>query len=477
MSPDDPFHDYFQIVERYFGAFAKEAIRANVTPRVIAADFLSNAGRRRAFRARVPEIQNAVIDFWSRNAEQVLDRQQKLAGVRARFGGDFGPQFSDHVLERSGLYFDTVVVPDPLLRIASLPPSFVNKDWYFVRYGITQALYRDLYQSDVSPPIALLTPDKELVDKASFAELSAVAESDTVLLVNRLYDQSFDSVADTRDWLARFGSAENALRELREPELLYFDEDTESDPAAQLEATRSIIRRDYDPDQLPDQSSATFLLWLLQSRFMQVGDVLRRSIESASHPLLAAPVSFHWLKTKIEVNQAALGSIAQMPAGLALEETNALLQRSLDWLGVTTPGDLISLRRDGVLNEMRGLLRAELTNLARVTIASPADLAREIDHRLSQELARHQARLAEMGRELRGNLLSEGTTVTIAVGAAMAPALGVPLPTWVAGVLGVGSVKKIYTTLRDYLRAKGELTRSPVGILWSTKTRWEGQEP
>src|SRR4051812_21220738 len=130
---------YLAWIDSVFGDLAREAERNSVTAADVARDYLSDDRRRSRFQTVLQGVQHEVQRFWQLHGPQIDAQVLTLSGLNARFGGDLGPQSTDRLFERVGVYFDTLLIPDPLLRAVNLPDINKTKDYYVLKYGILQA--------------------------------------------------------------------------------------------------------------------------------------------------------------------------------------------------------------------------------------------------------------------------------------------------------------------------------------------------
>ena len=297
------FKPYFDWLTKYFGNLAEETKHHKISAGTMADKYLSDPNRQENVQSALPDFFRTIDEFWKSVYSEVEHEINRLPGITARFGGDIGPQLNDSVFERTGLYFDTIIVPDPLLRISKIPAEIAKiKDYYFLKYAIEQVIAKDTYLADTYPPIAVLTADPELAKDRRFDELNNLAKIDCVLLTNALYGQDFDNYQEVSDFFAKFASLQDAVKEITHPEIFFWIEDVPREPLAQLDA---IIKReslDWDIKKFIDTNKAGYLPFMFTGRMMQINDIIHRAYRQNSHPLIAAPVSFHWLTWKIQAN-------------------------------------------------------------------------------------------------------------------------------------------------------------------------------
>jgi len=466
---------YFDWLEFHFNNLAKQVIDNNISSGTIAKDFLSESSRRDKFKELLPEMFKKVNNFWKSEYKYIKNEINSLPGIKARFGGDIGPQVADSIFQSTGLYFDTIIVPDPLLRIANIPESISKiNEYYFLKYAIEQLLVKEVYIADVYPPIAVLTADRELYEERDFSELGNLAKIDLILLTNDLYGENFKEYEESIEFYKSFSSSREAVTQIVKPDLLFLMEDVSRDPLAQLEAQLERDSLDWELEGIIESNDADYLPFLLQGRLMQINDLLNCSLVQSSHPLVSAPVSFHWLKWKLKSNQELVINEFETPKKLELGITNALLSENSRWLANVPLSALVDLRQTGKLSELRSIIRVEIDSLSNVKIDSLSQIVNQVDYNLSTALVNHQNRIKELDTKLRDELLISGPTFLASIAAAFQPSLFPFSPVWIqaiGGVLGTANLTEIVKSISGHIRERKKLSKTPVGILWSAKNK------
>lgn len=469
---------YFNWLEELFGKLANEARKHNVDPGEIAKDYLSIPKRKDSFYSNgMDYVCDQIINYWSHSAPLINEALAATPGMKGRFGGDLGPQLHNQVFERTGLYFDTLIVPDPLLRVASMPSdAFKTKDYLLIKYGITQLLLKNVYFADVFPPIAVLVPEPELLAKTDhFSKLSDQAMIDTVVLVNDMFGREFDSFNETKDFFASLKTPTSAIRELKKPEKFFWDEDIELKASLQLDALTEGTYRDFDLKELPTSAQgASFLLFTLHSRMMQINDLWHKCNLQGAHPIVSAPVSYHWLTYKLNEGQKLFAQHLELDQSLNLRLTNALLSQQLDWLGNLTLEQLIELRKKGYLRELRAVVSAGLDSLSRANLDNIDLITNQVDLNLSTELQKHQNELQDLQKSMKFDLAVSVPSLLLSITAAIQPSIAPLAPDWalaLGGVVGATSLKSIVSSTIKYLQEHRRLGRTPAGILWKAKKK------
>lgn len=470
---------YFEILEAFAGPAAQVVRRGNAAPGDVARDFVADAAARAAFASEVvPRIREEILSFWRANGSAVQEMRGRLPGARALFGGDIGPQLVDGLFNRAGLYFDTIIVHDPLIRLLQTPFRAEELPYYLLKYGINQLLLKEVYLADIWPPIALLVPDRNLhEDSRENDQLVRVVGIDSLLFLNRLFEKQFGSLAEAEAFFRRFSDAYEVFREAKRADLLVFTGDAVAEPGQQLEALLRDARRltplEYLPTD-PKQRDLEILWRAIDGRMRQANDLMLAADAITASPLITAPVSFRWLSTKLELNREFAASALGAEGHLDLPKTNALLSEPLDWLANVPLDTLVDLRRRGQLSDIRKQFTEALDGFSGSPVNRLDAVARDIDHGLAVAIAAHQERVKALDASLRTELKIAVPTLIGAVAATLQPGVAALIPDvlkGLAGLVGAANLKDIIKAIAVHYRERKTLGRTPMGILWSARAK------
>ncbi|HET7252019.1 MAG TPA: hypothetical protein VFI79_19410 [Gemmatimonadales bacterium] len=183
----------------------------------------------------IPSLFEASRQFWVKNETTMLRAVRQLPGMKATFGGDMGPQRYFRQLERGGLYFDTVLVQDPILRAMRVPEiSPVMRTQVAIKYALEMVWHAPLYMSPISPPIAVLIPDRELgTERPAFDARWAETEPWATLFWSEVLDREFENYHEVRETVESMKSAEAVLDAIKRPDLFRMYENAAPDPHSQ----------------------------------------------------------------------------------------------------------------------------------------------------------------------------------------------------------------------------------------------------
>lgn len=422
----------------------------------------------------MPELESKISKYWSQNNLAVLSELAKLPGLKARFGGDIGPQRSQQIFERLGIYYDSLVVPDPILRSLTMRGPLKWKDYYVLKYCIAQVLYRDVYLADVYPPIAVMFGEEHLLKETSlYSRLKEQSLIDAIAVANAIFDQNFNTEKEATQFFRKVGTAQALAKEVADVDMFRFDEEAGNDPLRQIEALEKDLRINLEEDELPEVWKGAEGVWLqLLLRMMQANELLQASEELDAHPVIQTPISFHWLTTKVRINSEIIGNALGEGVFPHLPLTNALLSQQLEWLSNVPLEALIRLRRQGFLSELRETIAGNLSEHSKAPFDSLERITRQVDSNLQAALSRHQEQLQVLNQTLLRDLALSVPTLLLSIAGAMQPLFGSMLPSWLpvaATVGGAVSLKDVISSTASHFSERRRLGKNAIGILWHAR--------
>lgn len=119
---------YFEILDLFFAKPYAEMKAHKLSPAQIAEHTASQANILNAFQAEAQEFASGMYKFWEDYGPVVDLHLAGLKALKSVFGGDIFPSYAANIACSVGLYMDTVVLPDPLLRILNLASVMEPKE-------------------------------------------------------------------------------------------------------------------------------------------------------------------------------------------------------------------------------------------------------------------------------------------------------------------------------------------------------------
>ena len=467
------YEPYFEDLNKIFGNLVKEARKHKTSATDIAHDYLSNDTRRQHFIDELPNLSRSVIRFWKINRNEVREEINKIPGSLARFGGDIGPHFDEHIFQKAGVYFDSIIVADPLLKISEMHLNSLltkRQEYYFLKYAIELLLEKEFYLLDIYPPIAVLAPDTEFSNVNNVKLIDDLSRLDITLLLNDLYGKSFDSYEEACVFLKKFNCIENAVKNIINPNLYYFDEYRDRNPLDQLDSQIEHLNKNLDYEYYGLKSNdPMFMIFYLSGRMMQINDILLTSLNEKSNPLVTADVTYHWLEWKIKSDQDLIQKESDHQFNLDLTISNSLLSSKLAWLSNLDKDSLVKIRTHNYLSDLRSTISKQFHQINNPVLSNIDKAINLADKNLSAAFTNHQKEIDRINLKLKTDLLISIPTLLASLVISLKPSvlsispnsLGALLP-----IVGTASLSSVMKQVRDYYLSKQKIDHSPIGILW-----------
>jgi hypothetical protein len=158
--------EYFDILDEFFGKPFSDMKKYGMSPAQVGKQFAADPSFVRAFETDLPNFASGVREFWDYYGPVVETHLQDLRCLKSVFGGDIFPSYRANIACSVGLYVDTLILPDPLLRLLTFAEFTEPKKScsMVVKHALSALGYRDLALADVDPPIVVVAPDPMLLE-------------------------------------------------------------------------------------------------------------------------------------------------------------------------------------------------------------------------------------------------------------------------------------------------------------------------
>jgi hypothetical protein len=463
---------YFDILNRFFGHPFSEMKRHKVSPHDIARGMASTDSLVKAFASEADEFATGVKEFWQLYGPVVYAHLEDLHALKCVYGGDMFPSYTANIACSVGLYVDTIVLPDPLLRAATFfrgmkPEALV---YYTAKHALNALSYRELALADVEPPIVVIAPDNVAIDESMPEYLRSTGMADLLLHCGRLFDRTFSSAQTLDTFLSRLSRSDQLLARLADPTRLLFDVDWSGPLEDQIRRYTEETLTNFGP--AIDPSHVGQVIWFcLLGRMMQINDLLFKSSQFRATPVIDAPTSWQYLLWKLEYDQQrAKQLLPEAHDVLLCKALQAQGSEELELISGMPPQVLIDLRREGALAQLRDTLRRGMDDIDLATPSALADVVDMVMANVSAAFSNHKQELAVLSASRRRFFgLEVAPWITVGgISVAAAAAGNIPLSVLAAslGMLGVPSAKELWKEGKALVSKGDELKRSPAGILF-----------
>jgi hypothetical protein len=470
---------YFDGLEELFGEPFKQMKQHDVTPADMANNLSSDSGVLRAFEAESENFFGSLIEFWERYGSVVDRHVTELKGLKAVYGGDLFPSHhTGNIASSAGLYMDTVVIPDPVLRIADFRSYMEPKNVLRLtaKHALNALTYRELALAEVEPPIVVIVSDPLSSNAPRVKHLESLADQDLLLHMGKVFGRSFTSKSELAEFLHQFSDLHQIAAATKDSRRVLFDLDWPDDVIEQFRRfgrQTSSQFSDLVQTRMAGRTPGEALAHILFGRLMQSNDIVLSSERLGGTPIVDAPTSWQYLLWKYEYDLARAPATNSPHAHHDLLIAKALQSELEDGtlrLLRASPKVLIELRRNGALAELRNVMR---NGFEGITLASASDVetvTNAVVANINAAMLEHQARFEKLARsgvkwyglEVAPMIVSAAISI---VGAATGN-VGMATAGAVANALGVATLKDAMKSGKQILRDYKYLRRSATGILF-----------
>lgn len=191
---------YFEMLDSFFGEAFYEMRQRGLNAHDMASVLSRDQKTVKAFQDDYGAFTTGVHDFWHHFGPALQAHIDDLTSLKSVFSGDISPSYMSNIACSVGLYMDTVVLPDPLLRLivywstpGGLKPQ--HQFFYLTKHALNILGYRELALAEVEPPIVVVVPGLS-ADRNYMSLLSTLGDSDVTEHFSRMFVRPFSNLKD-----------------------------------------------------------------------------------------------------------------------------------------------------------------------------------------------------------------------------------------------------------------------------------------
>ena len=462
--------EYFGFLFREFGWLYDQMKKAGVTPNTAAEITSRHDHMMQDLAEALPEMVDVVREFWSSVGNAAGYHLQDSRQLKAIFAGDVFPAHWENAVSTAGLYVDTIILPCPITRLGAIlkaaPSAQVIK--LVIKHVLNAMTYRDIALADVDPPIAMIVPNPDDADDDDRKQLIVRATPAMCAHARYLFDRSFESIEELREFCVHLKTIEQVMKALKRPDRLIFDTKWGNDPFNQL--AMSMKENAYLPGM--DEPHAGYHVFASSmSRMPQALGAQQAAQHFRGSPFINAETSWHhytWLleyQGKPQDDDLTGRHSMHVVRALAAEAHN-----NLEWLGNVPPETVLEIRRRGLADDLRELLGHGVSNLIGINPDNYFRTADQVVDNLDTAFRTHQVALREArNKKLKLYGIDVGActaTGAVAVAAALTGSVTLGVISGVLGVAGFPNLKDIKTKFKQISAEDKARRESPTGLLF-----------
>jgi hypothetical protein len=465
---------YFSLIEKNFGEYFDEMLKAGVTPHEVATAISNEQSVIGTLVGQLDGFLDVIEEFWEQTADIVFghvdDMQETTKGI---FGGDLFPSLGDNIVSKCGLYIDTIVLPDPFLRSRMVFRTYPDKEkvYYLIRHGLSLMHFKSLACADVDPPIVVVLPETQSLDEAEKKFTLELGKSDALIHTAKLFGREFSSFEEMIEFCESLDNVTDAAAAVVDNSRVLFDTEWQGSVSDQIE--RALADENYKligghPGRLLAQQSV--------SRMGVSNELLIKSQRLKGNPIIEVPTSWQYLVWKMDYD-AEKAEVETGKEGLHVTRgLQSLAEEEMQWLGNIPPEALIEMREQGAMDKIRDTLSKGIEELVR---ANPTNYHRSRDQvfdNIHEAFDCHRENIKDLqakGMKFAGQDLGSWlVTGSLAVSAVATGAVVWGLAAIAANqLLDAPKLKDIPRKIKKLADENRKLNRSPVGLLFNVRNK------
>jgi len=428
-----------------------------------------------------------LTSLWDNNYSSVINEVKRFKGIRTHnfyvpdihdvenFGKN-GKNNPYDVINRVGLYSDTIMLDDPMWRatVNIRDYELIYRFYKFLFYGFKIIEMEKIIFAEIEQPITMVIPSK-LGDENSLKILEDIVLQQRLEYVSSLFNIQFASDNDFQDFLSKkVKSIDDFIKLTKQNYEKHkgFIEDVKN--IYGYKTTGFHIKGDYTSDgfslkQLKDCITPDIFDGYSKGFISYCNQMFFKSQLVDAYPLF----------TKQSVWESSSQFLTDKYLGANDDQTdkdqsyyyglNVLTQDCFKWLGNIPIEVLIKLRQDGELSNFRLIINENLNKYRTAKIDNLDEIAKDINYELSNLFKQHERTINEIHKKFKTEITVDAvklaTSGLIGIIGAAYPPVGVLAQTC-GGIMGSATVYDVINKYKEKKFTLNELKGRPISFLF-----------
>jgi hypothetical protein len=458
---------YFTNIENVFGDFYKKMKEYKTNPHNFARALSRDEDYVNKVLPFIPEFLDKVIEFWSGVGDCVRYHVEDTQALKAVFGGDLFPSQNMNIASTCGLYFDSIILPDPFMQSVKLFPFWDKNSqvYYFIKHGLNALSYKSLSLTDFDLPVVVILPTKYGFDENYTKYLHNITEIDALKYAGALFGHKFGSVDELDKFANNLETPDDVIKSVTDTQLLLFD--TEWSNPLHEQIIQYMKKHLFGVTHHPGKA----IIGHCFGRMGQANDLLRKSFELKGTPLIDAETSWRYFNWKMHFD--AISETSNLIPLHVMRGLQTSAEGEMHWIGNIPPSALIEMKRQGAILEIREILSQGIAEIIAADPMNFFDTTEKVMVNIESAFKEHEKQLNRIRNE---KLKYFGIDVTsfLTVGGISIAAAIIAHPVIGAlsagiGLLGVPTLRDLHHSFKELQDKSKEARSSPVGLFFKHK--------
>lgn len=467
---------YFEIIDGNFNHFYKMMIENKSTPHQIASHIAYSKKDIDFLNEPIEALLRDFEGFWELLAESgYLHLEDDTDSIKAVFGGDLFPANNENIASKCGIYTDTIILPCPFIRSRHMFKLWDKEQrvYYLLKHALNILQYKELALIELSKPIVVILPDKEMMDEFAFKEIQKLGAIDALYHAKKIFGRDFESIDELIEFGKELDTIDKVLNEVKDKDKILFDSDFREPLKTQIQN-----QMNGQSKQLMGTDNPGIIVSMLGLGRMSVcNELLIKSTKVGGVPLIDAPTSWEYFKWKLQYDSERTHPAKDFSNLHTVKGLNGLANTDLSWIGKIPPKGLIELRKNGAINEIRAILSKGIDELVSADEMDFTQTSHKVFNNLNFAFNRHQDNIKDLvnkkwkiaGKDF-GSWIVMGT-VEIASACVGTPLYGVSTAVLnqIFDAPKIKDLPKSVDKIRGIEEQKKNLSKSPLGLMFKYK--------
>jgi hypothetical protein len=466
---------YFEIIEKNFGELYRSMKKnEKLNPHIIALGISKNfsASDVEKTSSSLDAFYNDLHEFWKATYDITSIHLEDITTLKGVFGGDLFPSYTKNIASTCGLYIDTIVLPDPFIRMFQLYKHWTHEKrvYYSIKHGLNVLEYKMLALAEIETPIVVILPEGHFFEENYESYINKCSEIDILKHAYCLFNINFDNIEDLNKFLAKFKTPHELAQVVRDPSRLLFDIEQTGTSEELIKKQLDFYKNQFN-NKINIEHAGQAVIANISGRMRQANDILQKGFKLRSVPIIDAPTSWQYFNWKLEYDAKLFSIDAEQAKQLHL--TRAIQQSAetkLQWLGNIPAEVLIKMRSNGFVNEFRQIISNGVEQITDVCESDFNKTTNQVISNIEDAFNEHNNKLKKLQKdELKfygRDYLSWLALGGISIAAAFFGNSTLALLAAGGGMIGAPNIRELYGKATEIDKESQSIRYSLMGLLF-----------
>ena len=380
---------YFSYIEDNFFFFYQKMIELNITPHQAAFRIAYGKHSTDHIQEKIELFVNDIVDFWELHSEPAyIHIEDNYNSIKAIFGGDLFPSYSENIASKCGIYVDTIILPCPFIRSKNLFHKWNKKEqvYYLIKHALNILQYKLLATAETDFPIVAILPDKEMLPKHDQELIMKLGNDDALFHANKIFKHKFKNLEELFDFASHLNTIDKVISEIEDEQRVLFNTDYKIPLKKQIEEEI----KGQSGQLLKTRHPGKVVAALGLGRMNVCNELLVKSTKLGGIPLIDAPTSWEYFKWKMEYDAERTYPTKDYQSLHIGKGLTQLADTPLQWIGKIPPEGIIELHKNGALNEIRSIISEGINDIVQSDALNFTSTSNKVFSNLNAAFIQHQ---------------------------------------------------------------------------------------